>query len=67
MSLAEEAAVCLRAQDIDDDDGGISGGRQDRGLSTMRPRDRRQQWRWRGLDDGPEKSTMTTEASEEED
>ena len=33
MSLTAEAAVFLRAQGIDDNDGGVGGGKQARGLS----------------------------------
>ena len=33
---------------------------------VKRTRDQRQRWRRRGLDEGPEESTTTTEALEEE-
>ena len=56
--------MCLQSQVIDDDNDGVGRGRREEDMT--RPRDWRQQRRWRGLNNGPKESTTTTEASAEE-
>ena len=59
MSLTAEAAVCLRAQGIDDDGGGVGRVRRDRRLSDKD----RGTVRGQGIDDAYEGSQSTTEAA----
>ena len=54
-----EAAVCLWAQGIDDDDGSVGGGRRAQGISE----DDGGVGGGRGIDDAYEVSETTTEAA----